>query len=87
MGRNGKFGGFVAIIVIVVVVGTPHGVPMIDSFDGLQQAEARLITKYKHILCNIPLLRSEERKYIVWLQQSMYRKRHIYRYVYIYFYN
>ena len=39
VGRNGKWDRFVAIIVIVAVVGTPHIVPLLVGFVGLQWAE------------------------------------------------
>ena len=44
---NGKLYGFIAVIVIVTVFGTPHGVPPISGFTGFQQAEARLIKSTK----------------------------------------
>ena len=84
VGHNGKLDRSVAVIVIVAAVGTPHGVPMLADFVGLQWSEARLIKKYKNILCKIPLLWSDERKYKVWLQQFMYGKIHgTYIYIYI----
>ena len=52
--------GLFAVIVIVAVVRTPHSVPLLDVFVELQQAESRLITKYKKVICNNPLLQSEE---------------------------
>ena len=85
MGWNVKLDGSVAVIVITGVIVTPYSVPPLTGFVGLQWAEARLIMRYKTDVCNIPLLNSEERKYIVWLQQLMYRKIHdIYIYIYIY---
>ena len=47
VGRNRKWDGFVTVIVLVAVIRTQHGDPMIASFVGLQRAEARLIKKYK----------------------------------------
>ena len=32
MVRNGNFDGFIAVIEIVDVVGTPHSVPLINGF-------------------------------------------------------
>ena len=60
----------VAVIVIVAVPGMPHGVPLLDGFVGLHQTESRL-TKTTRIICNSPLLRIQEIKCIVWLQQFM----------------
>ena len=68
VGRNGKLDKFVAVIVIITVVRMPHCVPLLTSFVGLQQAEGILI-KSIDIVCNIPLLKMEEIKYILWLQQ------------------
>ena len=84
MGQNGKLDGFVAVILIVTVIGMPHDVPLIDGFVGLQRTEARSIKKYNIVVCNSPLLWSEKRKYIVWLQKLMYRKINgTYIYIYI----
>ena len=41
--RNGKLDGFVAVIVIVAVFGTPHSVTLIAGFAGLHGVEARRI--------------------------------------------
>ena len=71
--RNGNLDGFIAVTVIVVVFRTPHDVPLITGFVGLQLEEAILTKTFKKSLCNIPLIQSEERNYIVWLQQFMYR--------------
>ena len=65
MGHNGKLDGFVADIVISNIVEMPHIVPLLDDFVVLQRAEARLIKRYKNVLCDSPLLYSKERKYIV----------------------
>ena len=43
MGHKGKLGGFVSVIMIVAVVGTPHGVPVLAGFVELQRVESRLI--------------------------------------------
>ena len=43
MGHNGNWYGFIAVIMIVDVIGNPHGVPMLAIFVGLQRSEARLI--------------------------------------------
>ena len=45
MGRNGNLDGFVSIIVIIYVVGTPYGVPLLDFFVGFLRSEARLMFK------------------------------------------
>ena len=72
MGRNGKWDGFFAVMVIVAVIEMAHGVPLLAGFVVLQQTEARLIKNYKKIVCNnSPPLQSEERKDIVWLQELM----------------
>ena len=47
MGHNGNWDGFVACIVFVSVIRTPHYDSILASFVGLQHAEARLIIKYK----------------------------------------
>ena len=84
VGRNGKLNGFVAVIIIVSVVRILHGVPLFDNSVGLHHTETTLIKKYKTILCNSPLLRSEKIKYIVRLQQLMHGKIHrTYKYTYI----
>ena len=64
VGCNGNLDRFVAFIVIIYVVGTPHGVSLLACFVVLDQVESILIKKYK-ILCNNSLLRSEEKKYMV----------------------
>ena len=43
VGHNEKLNRFVAVIVILTVVVTPQGVPMLTSFVRFQQSEARLI--------------------------------------------
>ena len=43
---NGKLDGFVSVTVIVAIVGTPHGVPLLSGFVGFHQAEAGLIKNY-----------------------------------------
>ena len=50
MGGNGKLDRFIAIILFVAVVGTPHGVPLLGGFVVLQRAESRLIKITKHII-------------------------------------
>ena len=62
VGCNVSWEVFVAVIWFVIVIGTPHGDPMLDGFVGLQWAEARLILKTVN---NSPLIRSEERKNIL----------------------
>ena len=57
MGRNGKWDRFLAVILIVAVIVTPHGVTLIAGFVVvLQRTEDRLIEKYKKIVCNSPML-------------------------------
>ena len=43
---------FVAVIVIVAIVGIPHGVTLLGGFVGFQQAEVRLIksTKISYVI-------------------------------------
>ena len=58
--------GFVSVIVIVAVVGTPHDVSLLACFVWLQWEENGLI-KIKKIVWNSSLLRNEEIKYISWI--------------------
>ena len=53
MVHNGKLDGFVAIILFVSVVGTPHNFLLIAGVVVLQQAEARLLKKYKYIYVTV----------------------------------
>ena len=41
MGRNENWDRFVAVTVIITVIGTPHDVPMLTGFVVLQWAETR----------------------------------------------
>ena len=66
MGHNRELYMFVAVITIFDVVGIPHSVTLLTGFVGLQRAEDRF--KKCNFLCNSTLPRSEEIKYIVWLQ-------------------
>ena len=86
MGHDGNLDGSVAIIVIIDFFGTPYGVPLLTGFVVLQREESRLIKSTKTFLCNIPLLRSEEIKYIVWLQQLMFGEILLSLHKYMYFY-
>ena len=45
--RNLKLDRFVAVILIVAIVGIPHGVPLLAGVVGLQQAVVRLIKSTK----------------------------------------
>ena len=49
VGHNGKLYRFVDVIMIIIIVGRPHGVSLIASFVGLQLAEDRLIKNYKNL--------------------------------------
>ena len=46
--RNGNVDGFVADIVIVDVVVTLHGAPLLAVFVVVQRSESKLITNYKN---------------------------------------
>ena len=86
MVRNVNLDGLIYFIVIIAVVLTPQDVPMLAYFLGLQQVEAIIIKKHKQIVCNHPLILIKDRKYIVWLRQSIYRKiRSMYIYLCIYY--
>ena len=61
MGYNVNLDSFVAVIIVVAVAVTPHGVRLLSGFVVLQRSEARLITNLK-IVWNNPLLQSEEGK-------------------------
>ena len=47
VGRNVAWDGFVAVIVLVDVIGTPRGDPLLAGFVGLQRTETRSIKIYK----------------------------------------
>ena len=49
VGCNIKLEGVVSVIVIVAVVGMPHGVPLLAGFLEFQWSEARLIVKLKKL--------------------------------------
>ena len=49
MGCNGKWYGFVAVIVFIAVIITPHSDTLCAGFVGLQRAKARLITSKENL--------------------------------------
>ena len=50
VGHDGNLDGSVAIIVIIALVGTPYGVPMLIGFVVLQRGVSRLIKSTKTFL-------------------------------------
>ena len=75
MGRNISWDGFITVIVCINAIINPYGDPLLTGFVGLLREEDILIKIYK-IVCNNPLLQSEERKNVVRLQLLMYGKIH-----------